>query len=489
MSLSCRVRFAPSPTGFLHVGNARTALYNWLFARRLGGKFILRIEDTDVERSKPEYTEAIFQDMKWLGLDWDEGPDCGGPHTPYLQSQRTGMYRAEVEIMEKSGKAYPCYCSPEELKARREEAMAAGKPPKYDNRCRQLSAKEKENFEKQGRRPVWRFKIPVGKKITFTDVVRGEVTFDSDTIGDFVIVKADGGPTFHLSVVIDDALMGVTHVVRGEDHLPNTPKHILLFETLGAKIPQFAHLPMILGADHTPLSKRHGDTSVREFKQKGYPSEALVNYLALLGWAPENNEEILSPEQLIQKFSLERVNKAAAIFDFEKLGWVAAQQMKLKTEAQIVDGAIPFLKEKGIVKNGVSSEQRTQLEKAVGAARSGLRLFSEVPERISIFLTDELQVQDPAALEALKKPNVASLLEKQAEKIKAMPAMTIDGVQASFKELQKELGIKGKDFFLPIRVALTGQLHGPELVEVIPALGKERIIKRLEWTLRHYCKV
>lgn len=490
MSLACRVRFAPSPTGYLHLGNARTALYNWLFARRQQGKFILRIEDTDVERSKPEYTEAILQDLKWLGLDWDEGPDCGGPHAPYLQSQRTSIYRAEVEKMEKSGVAYPCYCTPDELEQRRRQALAEGKPPKYDNRCRNLSARDKEKFDKLRQPYVWRFRVPEKRQITFKDLVRGDVMFDSETIGDFVIIKADGGPTFHLSVVIDDALMEVTHVVRGEDHLSNTPKHILLFEAMKAKIPQFAHLPMILGADHTPLSKRHGDTSVRQYWEHGFPPEALVNYLALLGWAAENNEEIFTPTELIQKFQLDHVNKAAAIFDPTKLGWVCAQHMKKKTDKEIVQGALPFLKAKGMVGDKISDLEEQQLEKAVAAARSGLKLFSEVPDKIALFKEDQdqVKVEDPEALSILKKPNVSVLLEKQAARIRTLSSLTIPEVQTSFKELQKELGVKGKDFFLPIRIALTGQLHGPELIDIIPALGKDRILKRLEWTLAHYCK-
>jgi len=283
MSLAPRVRFAPSPTGFLHVGNARTALYNWLFARNQKGTFVLRIEDTDKERSTKEYEESIYQDLKWMGLNWDEGPDKAKEGVSYRQSERSKIYGDTLEKLIEKSLAYRCFCTLAELKKRREEALAAGKPPKYDNRCRDLTPKEIEQFQQEKRSFVWRFKVPENREILFKDLVRGEVRFDCQTIGDFVIFKSDGGPTFHISVVVDDALMEITHVIRGEDHLSNTPKHILLYEAIEAAIPQYVHLPLILGPDRAPLSKRHGVTSIRQYVEMGTDPEALVNYLSLLG--------------------------------------------------------------------------------------------------------------------------------------------------------------------------------------------------------------
>lgn len=484
--MSVRVRFAPSPTGFLHVGNARTALYNWLYARNQKGTLILRIEDTDKERSSKEFETALMEDLKWMGIEWDEGPDIGGDYGPYRQSEKDSIYQDYLEKLKQKDLVYRCYCTPEELKQHREAALAAGKPPKYDNRCRQLTAEKKAAFESEGRVFVWRFKVPQNRTITFQDSVRGEVRFDCETMGDFVIFKADGGPTFHFSVVIDDALMKMTHVIRGEDHLSNTPKHILLYEAIEADVPQYAHLPLILGQDRAPLSKRHGVTSVRQYQEMGYPPEALVNYLALLGWSPKDNREIFKPEELIDLFNLSNLNNSGAVFDVEKLGWISAQHMKEKSPELILEKAMPALVEAGKVGSSLEGDEKERLINVIAAVRSGLKYYTQLPEQIDLFMNDDFQIEDADALEVLKEEQVPSLLKELIVRVQNLADFEPATIKTCFKEIQKDLGVKGKGFFLPVRLALTGQLHGPEIVDVFPALGKERILKRIESVASRY---
>ncbi|MDO8137697.1 MAG: glutamate--tRNA ligase, partial [Candidatus Brocadiales bacterium] len=321
-----RVRFAPSPTGLLHIGNARTALFNWLFARHSGGSFILRIEDTDIARSDPRYTQQIIEDLRWLGLDWQEGPDIGGAYGPYLQSQRLGLYQESSKRLLDSGKAYPCYCTPGELESRRQASRAKGKPPRYDNRCRNLSEKEKRAFDAEGRRPSLRFMIP-DKRIVLEDIIRGKCEFNMALFGDFVLMKADGTPSFHLAVAVDDSLMKITHVIRGEDHLTNTPLHLLLFETLGYEPPHFAHLPLIAGEEGL-LSKRQGAFSIKDYRERGYLPEALVNYMLLLGWSTREKREKFSQEEAIERFELNHVSRSPSTFDEKKLDWLAGQYLR-----------------------------------------------------------------------------------------------------------------------------------------------------------------
>src|SRR5579862_7707893 len=315
--MSMRVRFAPSPTGQLHVGNARTALFNWFLARGQGGTFILRIEDTDAERSTRESADAILHDLRWLGLTWDEGPEAGGGRGPYRQSERGHLYQAHMEQLLAAGHAYPCFCTTTQLETERQAAIAAGRPALYAGTCRRLSPEQARARIEAGERPAIRFRVPADRDVVFHDLVRGDVRFHGDVIGDPVIVRADGTPAYNFAVVVDDALMGVTHVVRGEDHISNTPRQILMYEALGFTPPAFAHLAMVLGPDHSPLSKRHGATSVAEFRARGYLPEALVNYLALLGWSPGDDEELLPIDELARRFRLERVGHTAGVFDEE----------------------------------------------------------------------------------------------------------------------------------------------------------------------------
>src|SRR5919106_5497101 len=343
-----RLRFAPSPTGNLHVGNARTALFNWLLARGSGGTFILRIEDTDVERSTKESERAIIDDLRWMGLDWTEGVDAGGEHGPYRQSERLHIYRAHAEELLSKGRAYYCFCAEEQLEADRQAALSEGRPPKYVGRCRHLSRDESRRRVEQGEHAVIRFPVPDAGEVVFNDIVRGEVRFSTDVIGDPVLVRSDGHPAYNYAVVIDDALMKVTHVIRGEDHISNTPRQILLYEAFGWTPPSFAHLSLVMGPDHAPLSKRHGATSVKEFRDKGYLPEALVNSLALIGWSPGHDDELLPIDELARRFSLEGVGHSAGVFDEEKLAWANRHYLKIADPARIAELSLPYFEEAGV---------------------------------------------------------------------------------------------------------------------------------------------
>src|SRR5216110_723844 len=343
-----RVRFAPSPTGALHVGNVRTAIFNWLLARGSGGTFVLRIEDTDVERSTRESEASMLHDLRWLGLDWDEGPDIGGAHGPYRDSERLHLYQSYASELLNAGAAYYCFCSTAQLDADRQAAVAEGRPALYPGTCRKLTAEQAQARIAGGERPAIRFRVPEGRDVVFTDAVRGEVRFSGDVIGDPVIVRADGHPAYNFAVVVDDALMEVTHVIRGEDHISNTPRQILLYEAMGFTAPAFAHLSMVMGPDHAPLSKRHGATSVDEFRAKGYLPEALVNYLALIGWSPGGNDELLPIDELARRFSLENVGHSAGVFDEEKLAWANRHYLKVADPPRIAELSIPFFNEGGV---------------------------------------------------------------------------------------------------------------------------------------------
>src|SRR5438270_2243232 len=343
-----RVRFAPSPTGQLHVGNARTALFNWLLARGQGGAFILRIEDTDAERSTRESEATILRDLRWLGLDWDEGPDLGGSHGPYRQSERLHLYQSYAKELLTGDAAYHCFCSTAQLDADRQEALAAGRPARYAGTCRRVSREDAAERIAAGERPAIRFRIPENRDVVFEDAVRGDVRFHTDVIGDPIIVRADGTPAYNFAVVVDDALMEVTDVMRGEDHISNTPRQVLLYEALGFTPPNFAHLALVMGPDHSPLSKRHGATSVAEFRAKGYLPEALVNYLALIGWSPGGGDELLPIDELARRFSLEAVGHSAGVFDEEKLAWVNRHYLKVTEPIRIAELSLPYFNDAGV---------------------------------------------------------------------------------------------------------------------------------------------
>ena len=467
-----RVRFAPSPTGQLHVGNARTALFNWLLAHGHDGTFILRIEDTDTERSTRESEAGILDDVRWLGLDWDEGPDAGGLHGPYRQSERVHLYASYANELLGAGHAYHCFCSPTKLEADRQADLASGKPPKYRGTCRGIAPEEARRRMESGMRPVVRFKVPEGGEISFTDLVRGEVTFETGVIGDFVLVRSDSRPAYNFAVVVDDALMEITHVIRGEDHISNTPRQILLYRALGFTAPEFAHLALVMGPDHSPLSKRHGATSVAEFRSRGFLPEALVNYLALIGWSPGEGKELLPIGELARRFSLGDVGHSAGVFDIEKLAWMNRHYMKAAAPTRIAAEAARYFLAHGFLKRR-TDEAMDYLVSLLPMAVGSVDRLEEIPERLR-FLFEF----DPPS--SLARPDVQHVVNEAGarEVIAALPA-AIDGplvdretFRAMANRVKERTGRKARALFHPIRVALTGEAGGPELDLAAPAIDR-----------------
>ncbi|MEW6547260.1 MAG: glutamate--tRNA ligase [Bacillota bacterium] len=476
-----RVRFAPSPTGELHIGGARTALFNWLFARHHGGRFILRMEDTDLKRSREELVRPMLEAFRWLGIDWDEGPEVGGPYGPYFQSQRLELYAAHAARLLQSGHAYRCYCTPEELAARREEALARGLPPRYDRRCRDLSPAQQDALAREGRRPVLRLKMPLEGVTVVRDLIRGEVAFEHAVLDDWVLVKSDGMPTYNFACVVDDATMHITHVIRGEEHLSNTPKQVILYQALGYPIPEFAHLPMILAPDRSKLSKRHGATSVHEYRERGYLPDALVNYLATLGWSPEGGEEIVSREEMIRQFSLERVSKSAAIYDNEKLTWMNAQYLRMAPPAQLVEWALPFWRQAGLLPDrDPEPEVRRWLEGIMLAMRERVRTLAEVPEATRYFFRDDFAYDEKGVAKHFSRPGVADLLEAARERVRAVPGWDAAAIEHCYRSLAEERGVAAAQVIHPTRLALTGRTVGPGLFDIMALLGREETVARLD---------
>ncbi|HUO57106.1 MAG TPA: glutamate--tRNA ligase [bacterium] len=472
-----RVRFAPSPTGYLHVGGARTALFNWLFARHSGGKFILRIEDTDRERSKGEYEEAIIRDLQWLGLDWDEGPSLGGPCGPYRQTDRAPLYREQLKRMLASGAAYSCFCTHKELETERSAAQAIGKPYRYSGKCRNLSPAEAEAKRKEKIPFSVRLKVPEGTT-SFTDVIRGQVTVDHAEIDDFILVRSDGEPTYNFVVTVDDALMKISHVIRGDDHLSNTPKQILIYQALGLEVPLFAHIPLILGTDRTPLSKRHGANSVGEFKRQGYLPEAMLNYLALLGWALDGKTEIFSKDDLIKKFTLERVVKSAACFDYEKLQWLNGHYIREADDERIYQLCLEYLWDADAISEGFMREGGAALKRMIGTVKNSLKTISEVGEQLTYFL-GEVHSYDPEALAKFAVPTTIPLMEKAVFLLEDTVAFSAMSLEEKFRKAASESGHKFAEFVHPMRLAITGRSSSPNLFELIEILGKGRCTVRL----------
>ncbi len=471
-----RVRFAPSPTGFLHVGGARTALFNWLFARHSGGTFVLRIEDTDRERSKPEYEEAILRDMRWLGLDWDEGPDIGGGKGPYFQTQRSALYREQLEKLILTGNAYPCFCLPEELAADREGQTAAGKIYRYSGKCARLTVAEADVKSKNGELSAIRLRVKEGVT-TFTDIVRGQVTVNHEEIDDLVLVRRDGEPTYNFVAVVDDALMEISHVIRGDDHLPNTPKQILIYNALEFKVPLFAHIPLILGPDRSPLSKRHGASSVSEFKRQGYLPETMMNYLALLGWSFDGKTEIFNREELIKKFGLERVVKSAAAFDYEKLQWLNGHYLRTIDDEKMFRLCKDYLLENKIISQEYAQSQEAYLRRAVGLVRGNLKLISEVGEQLTYFLNDTYSY-DPQALVKFKTNENIPVFEQAIKVLKETNFLAPVPLEEMFRKEAVGMGRKFGELVHPIRLAITGRTNSPNIFEIMEILGKDRCIDR-----------
>ena len=475
-----RLRFAPSPTGYLHIGNARTALFNYLLARRLSGAFILRIEDTDRDRSRPEYESALVEDLRWMGLEWDEGPDVGGPRGPYRQMERLALYREYAEKLAASGAAYPCYCTKEELDRRNLEAAEEGRSRGYDNRCRELTATNRARYEREGRKPVLRFRVPE-RTVTVTDLIRGEVAFAGEAITDFVLVKSDGIPTFNFAVVVDDHLMGVTHVVRGEDHLSNTPKHILLFEAIGATVPQFAHMSMTLGPDRTRLSKRHGATSVRAYRDEGYLPEAFFNYITLLGWGSADSQEIFTREELIREFSLERCNKAAAVFDPQKLIWMNGLYLRQLPVDELAQRALPFLRRAGVIGEAARPEDLTRVRAALALEQEKLRTLGDAADRLDVFFREP--VYDAEAVGKHLHADGRRVLAELSSVLAGAGDFGKEALETLVREFCRAKNLKTGQVFHPLRVAVSGRTTGAGLFDMLELLGRDTDLRRVRGVL------
>jgi glutamyl-tRNA synthetase len=467
---SIRVRFAPSPTGYLHVGGARTALFDWLFARKHNGIFVLRIEDTDTERSSDEMTRGILEAMEWLGLHWDEGP--------HMQSAGFDQHRRAVGRLLDSGHAYHCFCSPELLDQKRKEAAARKTDFKYDRTCLKLAPDEVKRRLESGERAAIRFKVPDGP-VVFNDKVVGEVTISSDMIEDFVLLRSNGQPTYHVSVVVDDIEMRITHVIRGADHISNTPKQILLYRALGAPIPVFAHIPLILGPDKTRMSKRHGATSVMAYKDQGILPEAMRNFLALLGWSPGNDQEMFDDEELIRAFSLEGISRANAVFNPDKLSWFNAQYIAKLPHEKLLQYLKPEYVKAGLWRDSLEKEESEWFRFLVDLYRPRAKVLQDFPKQSRMFLIDHVEYDQAAVDKFLKDDTVRANLQKLADRIAALPEFTHHSLEEAVRTLAEELGVKAGVLMNPSRVAITGQAVAPGLFDVMILLGRQKTADRL----------
>lgn len=455
--MTVRVRFAPSPTGYLHIGGARTALFNYLFARHEGGIFILRIEDTDIERSKDEFTTSIIEGMKWLGMEWDEGP--------YFQSERMDIYRRYIDKLLKEGKAYKCYCTQEELENWRKEALEKGLDAKYNRRCRNLTHELDKPY-------TVRIKAPLEGQTVYHDLCRGTIVIDNKELDDLIIARSDGTPTYNFTVVIDDVEMGITHVIRGDDHINNTPRQITIYNALGYELPKFAHLPMIYGPDKKKLSKRHGAVGVLEYKEMGFLPEAMINYLARLGWA-YGDQEIFTKEELIRLFDINHVSSSPAIFDPEKLKWVNSQHMMMTENERLAKLVTPFLKDMAITPN-----DQNYLLRVIELEKPRANTLKEMAEKSLFFFTDDIEIDDGAASKWLNEKSVAILKEVDRE-IEGLSVFNQDGLSRVFDSITKKMGLKMKEVAQPVRVAITGGTASPGIFEIMELIGKEKVLKRI----------
>ncbi|MBS4536858.1 glutamate--tRNA ligase [Clostridium sp. D2Q-11] len=483
-----RVRFAPSPTGFVHIGSLRTALYNFLFARNTKGKYILRIEDTDRTRFVEGAIENLIESMEWAGIKHDEGVfvEDGkvvqkGEYGPYVQSERLDIYKKYIDELIEKGHAYYCFCSKDRLDKVREQQKAEGKVPKYDGYCRSIDIHEAKERIANGEEYVVRLKLPANKNIEFNDLVRGKVTINTNDMDDQVLMKSDGFPTYHFAVVIDDHLMEISHVVRGEEWLPSTPKHVFMFETFGWEAPTYVHLPTVLNKDKKKLSKRQGDVSVTDFKDKGYLPEALDNYLALVGWSPESNEEIFSMEDLIKEFSFDRVSKAGGVFDKDKLNWINGQYIREASLEKITNLAIPYLIDANYISDKDVEDRYDWIKTMVSTVKENLSYIAEITEKVELYFDSEVSPEDDEVVDTLKGEQVPSLLAAFREELEEIEEIDEEFAAGVIKKIQKKTKVKGKNLFMPIRAILTGQLHGPEMVSIILVLGKQNILNRIQY--------
>ncbi len=483
MNQSVRVRFAPSPTGYPHVGNIRTALFNWLYARHCGGSFIVRIEDTDVARIVEGALEAVLGGLRWLGMDWDEGPEVGGRYGPYFQSRRLQLYRDAARQLVSQGDAYYCYCSPQRLKEMREEQARRKQPPGYDRHCRDLSAAERAKKEAEGITPVVRYRVPLEGQTGFHDLIWGEVVVENSTIDDFVLLKSDGYPTYHLANVVDDHLMEISHVLRAEEWLPSVPRHKLLYQSLGYEMPQLAHLPMILGPDRSKLSKRHGAVSITDYREMGYLPEAMANFLALLGWSLDDKTEVLSLPELVKNFSLERISRTAAIFNPDKLNWMNGVYIRDLSAEDFVQRSLPFL-ERDLppgVKRPLSIDYVRQVMPLV---QERARTLAEVAELARLFFAAGIDYE-PGLLTGKKMSRESAMeaLESGLERLEKLEKFDAESLEAVLRPLAEELGLKTGQLFGTLRVAVTGRTAAPPLFQTMAVLGRERCLERIKAAL------
>ncbi len=478
MTEQVRVRFAPSPTGYPHVGNIRTALFNWLFARHSNGAFILRVEDTDQERKVEGATEMILNSLQWLGMDWNEGP--------YYQSERLELYEKCAEQLVASGNAYCCFCTPEQLDAMRKDQVARKMPTGYDRRCRNLDAgeveKRKAQLKKDGKRPVIRFKVPLSGETAVTDLIRGQVVFDNSTLDDFVLMKSDGYPTYHLANIVDDHGMKISHVMRAEEWLSSTPRHVLLYRALDWQPPQFAHLPMILGPDKSKLSKRHGATAINEYQSLGYLPEAMINFLSLLGWSLDDKTEIMTREQIIDNFSIERVSRTAAVFDMRKLEWMNGVYIRSLSQNEFTIRCLPFVENNlpPTVKRPIDVEY---LKRITPLIQERAKTLSEVPWLVDFFYLNRLEYAVETLMGKLDKSQAIAVLQRSSTALASLTEWLSEPMEALIRPLAEETGLKAGPFFGVLRVAVTGRTASPPLFQTMEVLGRGRCMERLKAAL------
>lgn len=489
--MSVRVRFAPSPTGFVHIGSLRTALYNYLYAKKNEGSYILRIEDTDRTRLVEGAVEGMLEAMDWAGIHHVEGPfineagevyesgECG----PYVQSDRLPIYEKYAQQLLNDDHAYYCFCDKERLEAVREAQKAEGLTAKYDGHCKHISLEEAKKRVAAGEPHVVRLRLPENREITFTDAVRGTVTFNTDELDDQVLMKQDGFPTYHMAVIVDDHFMGITHVIRGEEWLSSTPKHVYLYEAFGWEAPQFVHLPNILNIEKKKLSKRHGDVAVEDFKRKGYLPEALVNYVALVGWSPEDNSEKMTMAEMIEKFSLERVSKSGGVFDVNKLNWMNNLYIKEKDLDELTAMAAPYFVKEGIFTESDLPSQMAFIKLLVKMQQDSMNYLAEVTQLMPLFSGMTVEPENEETLEMLKLETTPAVLECLKTLVESAEVIDEAFAKGVMKEVQKATGVKGKNLFMAARAAISGQLHGPDLGLVIEALGKDKLISRIDHAL------
>lgn len=478
--MTIRVRIAPSPTGPIHVGNVHTALFNWLWARRVGGKFILRFEDTDQDRSKPEWEQVIYEDLKWLGIDWDEGPDIGGPYAPYRQMARLDLYRDYAAKLLESGHAYKCFCTKEEEDVDRQEAQAQNKPYQYKGRCRNLTPEQVAQYEAEGRPFVLRFKVPRGRTVSFNDIVRGPIDFPTDSIGDFIIMRSNGIPLYNFAVVIDDTTMKITHILRGEGHITNTLVQLLIYEALGLPVPEIGHVGHMTNEERGKLSKRKGEAAVRDYREQGYLPEALMNFMALLGWTPpgaESGREFLTVDELKNEFDITRVTKAASVFDKNKLNWMNGVYIRNKTIDQFAELCLPFVVDAGLTTEENARSNWEWFKEVLREIQQRVVTLAEVPQHVDYFLKDEITVEEAAAAKFLTD-SVKPFFRRVIEDLKTVP-WEVPALEQMIRGHMEAMELKPKESIQPIRVAVTGRTASPGLFETVFLIGRERTISRM----------